>query len=155
MNFVLGGGVSCTKEKERKTQRKNVSVCGKNEHLRECVCLLCSLSMCIKKNSLLSVSRLLSLSLSLSLIFLPTYLLLRVACDGFLVVVFCVGVLVFVFVVLVFDALSSSQIHYKAFFTAATVSASNALISDNMASTLAALASCMTAETILSPLEST
>ena len=107
--------------------------------------------MCIKKNSLLSVSRL----LSLSLIFLPTYLLLRVACDGFLVVVFCVGVLVFVFVVLVFDALSSSQIHYKAFFTAAMVSASNALISDNMASTLAALASCMTAETILSPLEST
>ena len=44
---------------------------------------------------------------------------------------------------------------YKPFFTAATVSASKALISDNMAATLAVLASCMTAETILSPLEST
>ena len=76
--------------------------------------------MCIKKLSPLCIA--LALSLSLSLIFLPTYLLLRVACDGFLVVVFCVGVLVFVFVVLVFDALSSSQIHYKALFTAAMVS---------------------------------
>ena len=121
-----------------------------------CVCVysfVFSLNVYKKKLSPLCIA--LALSLSLSLIFLPTYLLLRVACDGFLVVVFCVGVLVFVFVVLVFDALSSSQIHYKAFFTAATVSASNALISDNMASTLAALASCMTAETILSPLEST
>ena len=45
--------------------------------------------------------------------------------------------------------------NYKAFFTAATVSASKALISSNIAATLAALASCMTAETILSPLEST
>ena len=118
-----------------------------------CVYVFCVLSQCVLKKTLSSLYR--ACSLSLSLIFLPTYLLLRVACDGFLVVVFCVGVLVFVFVVLVFDALSSSQIHYKAFFTAATVSASNALISDNMASTLAALASCMTAETILSPLEST
>ena len=136
----------CVMHKHEKKKKKNVK---KNEHLQGVLCMSCVLSM-YKKNSLLSVSRLLSL-----LFFLPTYLLLRVACDGFLVVVFCVGVLVFVFVVLVFDALSSSQIHYKAFFTAATVSASNALISDNMASTLAALASCMTAETILSPLEST
>ena len=129
---------------------KNEHLCGAFINVCVCVCVCLVFSRCIKKNALLSVSRLLSL-----LFFLPTYLFLRVACDGFLVVVFCVGVLVFVFVVLVFDALSSSQIHYKAFFTAATVSASNALISDNMASTLAALASCMTAETILSPLEST
>ena len=109
--------------------------------------------MCIKKKTLSSLYRLLSLSLSLLFFYLPTSSFASRAMD-FLVVVFCVGVLVFVFVVLVFDALSS-QIHYKAFFTAAMVSASNALISDNMASTLAALASCMTAETILSPLEST
>ena len=72
----------------------NVCVC-----VCVCVCMSCVLSM-YKKNALLSVSRLLSL-----LFFLPTYLFLRVACDGFLVVVFCIGVLVFIFVVLVFDAL--------------------------------------------------
>jgi hypothetical protein len=52
-------------------------------------------------------------------------------------------------------SLVKNKKNYKAFFTAATVSASKALISANMAATLAALASCMTAETILSPLEST
>ena len=52
-------------------------------------------------------------------------------------------------------SLVKNKKNYKAFFTAATVSASKALISSNMAATLAALASCMTAETILSPLEST
>ena len=144
-------------KRKRERHKEKMSPCVEKMSTSESVYVFCVLSQCVLKKTLSSLYRAcsLSLSLSLSLIFLPTYLLLRVACDGFLVVVFCVGVLVFVFVVLVFDALSSSQIHYKAFFTAATVSASNALISDNMASTLAALASCMTAETILSPLEST
>jgi hypothetical protein len=140
-------------KRKRERHKEKMSPCVEKMSTSESVYVFCVLSQCVLKKTLSSLYR--ACSLSLSLIFLPTYLLLRVACDGFLVVVFCVGVLVFVFVVLVFDALSSSQIHYKAFFTAATVSASNALISDNMASTLAALASCMTAETILSPLEST
>ena len=150
----------CQKSTKRKRKRKNVV---KNEHLQKvCVCVCLVFSQCSRIKKKLS-----PLCIALALFFFYL-LLLRVACDGFLVVVFCIGALVFVFVVLVFDALFfrcaraqtkrislRSKINYKAFFTAATVSASNALISDNMASTLAALASCMTAETILSPLEST
>ena len=79
---------------------KNEHLCGAFINVCVCVCVCLVFSRCIKKNALLSVSRLLSL-----LFFLPTYLFLRVACDGFLVVVFCIGVLVFIFVVLVFDAL--------------------------------------------------
>ena len=109
MNVLLfwGGGVSCTKEKERKTQRKNVSVCGKNEHLRECVCLLCSLSMCIKKNSLLSVSRLLSLSLSLLFFYLPTSSFASRAMDFW----WWYSVLVFLFLFSLFLSLTLSLRH--------------------------------------------
>ena len=115
MISVGGRFVSCTKreEKERKTQRKNVS-CVKNEHLPRCVVcvcvcvyVFCVLSQCVLKKTLSSLYRACSLSLSLLFFYLPTSSFASRAMDFW----WWYSVLVFLFLFSLFLSLTLSLRH--------------------------------------------